>query len=230
MLEQMRKHMNWIMWTILVLVIVSFLFFGIFPSGSGQGVAASVNGDVITSSELNREYQNTLETYRQIFKDQFNDAMAKTLRSQTLRELIQNRLLVQEAKRIGLKASDEEVRATIMNIPSFQQDGRFNPAAYQRYLDYVNQKPAAFEAVQRNIILREKLVRLIEDSVAVTDEEVSAGYAARNAKLKKGAINQDKASFRRSLLDEKKQAALEAFVQGLYKKAEVKTNASEVAL
>src|SRR5512138_2287384 len=138
MLEQMRKHMNWIMWTVLAIVIVSFLFFGIFPSSSGAGVAARVNGDVITTGELNRAYRNLVETYRQIFKDQFNDAMSKTLRTQALRELIQDRLLVQEAERIGLKVSDEEVQASILRIPAFSPGGRFDRASYERYLDYVN--------------------------------------------------------------------------------------------
>ncbi len=227
MLEQMRKHMNWIMWTILVLVIVSFLFFGIFPSGSGQGVAAKVNGDIITNSELNRVYRNMLETYRQIFKDQFNDALAKNLRTQALRDLIQNRLLIQEAERQGLKATDREVQQAIMSIPAFSVQGRFDKVSYERYLDYVNMKPSAFEESQREAILRQKLERVVEDGVAVTDEELRTAYASRNPKAKAGDFEKNKETFRQSLLAEKRRTALDAFVQGLARKSKIVMGKSE---
>ena len=227
MLEQMRKHMGWIMWTILALIIVSFLFFGIFPSDTGQGIAASVNGEVISSSELNRVYRNMVDTYRDIFKDQFNESMSRTLRSQALRDLIQGRLLVQEAKRVGLRVSDEEVRAAIMQVPAFSQNGQFDRAAYLRYLDYINQKPNAYEEIQREQMLRQKLERIVEDSVVVTEDELAKAYAARNPKAKKGDLEKNKDAFRQTLIVEKQQAALEAYVQGLFTKADIETNAAE---
>jgi peptidyl-prolyl cis-trans isomerase D len=230
MLEQMRKHMNWIMWTILVLIIVSFLFFGIYPSDTGRGIAASVNGDVISSSELNRVYRNMVENYRQIFKDQFTDDMSRTLRSQALRDLIQGRLLTQEAQRLGLRESDEEVQAAIMRIPAFSTGGQFDRATYQRYLDYINQKPGAFEKAQRDNMLRQKLEHIIEDGVAVTDDELADAYAVKNPKAKKGDFEKDRDVFRQSRLSEKKRAALESYVQGLFKKAKIETNVAEAEL
>jgi peptidyl-prolyl cis-trans isomerase D len=222
--------MNWIMWMILVLIIVSFLFFGIFPSDTSRGIAAEVNGDIISSSELNRTYRNMVETYRQIFKEQFTDAMSRNLRSQALRELIQDRLLVQEANRIGLRVSDQEVQSAIMQVPAFSRSGQFDRAEYVRYLDYINQKPAAFEEFQRDLMLRRKLERIIEDSAVVTDDEVADAYAARNPKAKKGELEKNRETFRQTLLIEKKRAAVEAYVQGLFKKADIKTNAAEAEL
>lgn len=230
MLEQMQKHMGWIMWTILALIIVSFLFFGIFPADTGQGIAASVNGEIISASELNRYYLNLADTYRDIFKDQFNDALSKTLRSQALRDLIQNRLLVQEAERIGLQVSDEEVRAAIMQVPAFQRNGQFDRTTYLRHLDYVNQKPAAFEESQRRQMLRGKLERIIEDSVTVTEEEAAETYAKRNPKAKRGDREKNKAAFDRGLLTEKRRSALEAYVQGLYRKGDIQIDAAEAAM
>jgi len=227
MLEQMRKHMNWIMWSILAVIIVTFLFFGIFPSASGQGVAAKVNGDIITNTELNRVYRNMLETYRQIFKDKLDDALVRNLRTQALRDLIQNRLLVQEAERVGLKATDQEVQAAIMSVPQFSNQGRFNKAAYLQYLDYINMKPSAFEEIERETILRRKLERIVEDGVAVTDDELRDAYASRNPKAKAGDFEKNKDSFRRTLLAEKRRTAVDAFVQGLYLQAKVVVGKSE---
>jgi peptidyl-prolyl cis-trans isomerase D len=229
MLEQMRKHMNWIMWVILILVIVSFLFFGIYPSDRGRGEAATVNGEIITAGDLDRAYRNMYETYRQIFKDQFTDAMAKTLRQQALRDLVQSRLLVQEATRIGLQVSDEEVRAAVMRTPAFAPGGRFDKAAYERYLDYINVKPSVFEETQREFMLKQKIERVVEDGVDVTEDELKAAYAARNAKAKSGDLDKDRESFRQSYLAEKKRDAVNAYAQALFKKGKITMNQAELA-
>jgi peptidyl-prolyl cis-trans isomerase D len=229
MLEQMRKHMNWIMWIILILVIVTFLFFGIYPSDRGRGEAATVNGEVITAGDLDRAYRNMYETYRQIFKDQFTDAMARTLRQQALRDLVQSRLLVQEASKIGLQVSDEEVRAAIMRTPAFAPGGRFDKAAYERYLDYINVKPSAFEETQREFMLKQKIERVIEDGVDVTEDELKAAYAARNAKAKSGDLDKDRESFRQNYLAEKKRDAVNAYAQALFKKGKITMKQAEVA-
>ena len=229
MLEQMRKHMNWIMWIILILVIVTFMFFGIYPSDRGRGEAATVNGDVITAGELDRAYRNMYESYRQIFKEQFTDAMARTLRQQALRDLVQGRLLVQEASRIGLRVSDEEVQAAIMRTPAFAPGGRFDKAAYERYLDYINVKPSLFEESQREFMLKQKIERVIEDGVDATDDELKAAYASRNAKTKAGDFDKEREAFRKTYLAEKRRDAVNAYTQALFKKGKVTMNQAELA-
>lgn len=228
MLEQMRKHMNWIMWIILILVIVSFLFFGIYPSSDNRGAAATVNGEVVTAGELNRAYRNMYETYRQIFKDQFNDQMAKGLRRQALQDLVQTRLLVQEAKRTGLRVTDEEVQAAIMRTPSFSNQGKFDRIAYERYLDYINVKPSVFEETQREYMLKQKIERIIEEGVDVTEDELKAAHAARNPKAKAGDLEKNRESFRQTLLSEKRRTAVDAYGQVLYKKGKVTMNQAEI--
>ncbi len=229
MLEQMRKHMNWIMWIILILVIVTFMFFGIYPSDRGRGEAATVNGEVITAGELDRAYRNMYESYRQIFKDKLPDAITRTLRQQALRDLVQGRLLVQEASRIGLRVSDEEVRAAIMRTPAFAPGGRFDKAAYERYLDYVNVKPSVFEETQREFMLKQKIERVIEDGVDVTDDELKAAYASRNAKMKEGDFDKEREAFRKTYLAEKRRDAVNAYAQALFKKGKVTMNQAELA-
>jgi peptidyl-prolyl cis-trans isomerase D len=222
MLEQMHRHMKWIMWTIVILVTVTFLFFGIYPSSSTGRTAAKVDGYAISADEVNRVYQNMAENYRQILKDQFNENIATMLRRQALQELIRNRLLVQEADRRDLSVSDDELQAYIMQIPAFvSQSGKFDQRAYERALQTVNMTPAVFEASQREYLLRRKLERLVEDSIAVTDAELPAAYSAKNPKAKKGEFEKNKESFRQTYLAEKQREALNAFVTGLMSKASI---------
>jgi peptidyl-prolyl cis-trans isomerase D len=221
MLQSMHKHMKWIMWSIVVLVTVTFMFFGIYPSNVSGRTVAKVDGYAISSDDLNRVYRNMEETYRQILKDQFNENFAKTLRGQALRELVQNRLLVQEADRVGLRVADEELQAYIMQIPAFVSRGKFDRRAYEGTLQNINMTPAQFEANQREFLLRQKLERLVEDGVAVTDAELSAAYASKNPKAKPGDFEKNKDSFRQAFLAEKQKAALDAFVKGLGNKATI---------
>ncbi len=209
------------MWAIVILVTVTFMFFGIYPSAVSGRTVAKVDGYVIGSDDLNRVYRNMEENYRQIMKDQFNQDFAKVLRTQALRELVQNRLLVQEADRVGLRVTDEELQSYIMQIPAFLGRGGFDKRAYEGALRNINMTPAQFEANQREYLLRQKLERLVEDGVTVTDAELFAAYASKNPKAKPGDFEKNKVTFKQAYLAEKQRTALDAFVRGLANKATI---------
>jgi peptidyl-prolyl cis-trans isomerase D len=230
MLEAIHKHMNWIMWAIVVLITVTFLFFGIYPSDVGGRSVAKVGGDVITADEFNRVYQNAYENYKQLLKDQFNESFAKGLKSQALQELIVGRLLVQEAERVGLRISDEELQAVIMKMPSFARDGKFDRKIYDRILDQVNMKPAAFEAGQREFMLRQKLERLVKDGVVVTEAELSAAYQRKNPTAEPSDFEKNRETFKQTLLAEKQRDAITAYVREIQSRTKVTINDKAMAL
>lgn len=217
MLEQMRKHMNWILWATLGLIIVTFLFFGIYPTDTADRVAAKVNDDVVTFDEWNRAYRSYADTYRRIFKDQFNESMEKMARQQALQELIRNRLLDQEAERMRIRISDRELQRSILAIPAFNPNGSFDQRAYEYYLNGINQTPAVFENSQRAWLRRQRLEKMIEDSVAVTDAEVDEAMAADRAQSGSKSAGRD--AMRQQLLAQKRQEAMTVFVAGLQKTA-----------
>ncbi len=228
MLEQIHKHMTWMLWSIIVVITVTFLFFGIWGPSMGGRTVAKVNGYVISGDELNREYQDMYDNYRKIMKDQMPDNFSKIIRSQALRRLVQDRLLVQEAERVGLRVTDAELQSVIMQVPAFSRAGRFDQRMYERALEGINMKPAAFEENQRESLLRRKLMQLVEDGVSVTDAELSAAYASKNPKAKAGDFEKNKAAFRQTYLAEKQNDALDAYVRGLENKATITINDSSL--
>ena len=230
MLESIHKHMNWIMWAIVVLITVTFLFFGIYPSDIGGRSVAKVGGDVITADEFNRVYRNLYDNYKQLLKDQFNESYVKSLKSQALQELVVGRLLVQEADRVGLRISDEELQAVIMKMPSFSRDGKFDRKIYDRILDQINMKPAAFEASQREFMLRQKLEQLVKDGVVVNDAELAAAYQQRNPKAKPGEFEKNKGMFKQTLLAEKQRDAVTAYVRGIQSRTKITIDDKAIAL
>ncbi len=230
MLESMRKHMTWLMWLIVALITVTFLFFGIYPSDTGGRNVAKVGEDSITQEEFNRVYRNLYDTYRELLKDKFDEAMAKNLRSQALQELVVQRLLVQEAARVGLKVTDEELQSAILKMPSFARDGKFDKKIYDRMLTQINMSPAAFESSQREFLLRQKLEQLVKDGVMITDAELAASYKLQNPNAKPGEIEKNRESFRQAQLAEKRKDAMTAFVRNVQGRTTVTIDDKAISL
>ena len=231
MLIQIHKNMKWIMWSIVVVITIAFLFFGIYPADVGGRTVAKVDGDVITVDALNRAYRNLYDNYKGLLKDKFNESLAKGLKSQALQELVVNKLLNQEAARLGIEVSDEELQAEIMKMPVFSsQDGKFDRKIYERVLDRVNMTPAAFEASERDLLIRQKLERLVKDGVMVTEPELAAAYQLRNPKAKAGSFEKNKESFSQTYLAEKQRVAMTAFLRGIQSRTEIKIDEKSLSL
>ncbi len=229
MIEWMRRHMGWMMWIIVGLVTVTFLFFGIYPSSESGRAMAKVGSYVITAQEVNRAYQNLHDTYRDLLKDKFNESIEKSLRNQALQELIVNRLLITEAERQGLRVSDEELQAAIMKMPAYSRDGRFDRRIYEQILDRINMKPAAFEASQREFLLRQKLENIVKDSVVVMDAELRDAYLQKNPTAKPGDFDKNKETFRQTYLAEKQRDALTALLRNIEARVPVKIEGKAAA-
>jgi len=180
MLDFMRRRARstWIKVIFLIIVLV-FIFWGFGGSltdrSSADGVA-TVGGQAISLREFQRAYENVKAAYREAYKDRLTPEMlqALNLKQQTLEQLINTKLVQQEARRIGFTVDDEELRDSIKAISVFQTDGQFNQAQYLRVLNMLRLTPGEFEEGQRSELLQKKLQRLISDAVPINDEDVEA--------------------------------------------------------
>jgi peptidyl-prolyl cis-trans isomerase D len=194
MLDRMRRHKNWLKWS-LFLVVVAFIAL-YFPDFIGAGSSASLNTEVarvgderITANTFRRVYQRQMQAYTQAYGGSVNQQMLKQLGvdQQILRQLIDERSAVAEAKRLGLTVSDAEVAQRIFAIPAFQQNGVF--AGEQLYTQILSaQNPpltkAEFEDNLRQSLLIDKLRAALTEWVAITDAELQVEFTRRNEKVK----------------------------------------------
>src|SRR5881396_2084841 len=129
MLDRMRQHRSWLKWS-LALVVLSFVIFYIpeflrstgADAGAGETIA-SVAGHEITAGEFRRAYQAQLQAYRSSYGGNMSE--------QLLQQLVEERAALAEAERLGIRASDQEVRQRIFAMPAFQENGAF--IGEQRY-------------------------------------------------------------------------------------------------
>ncbi len=117
-----------------------------------------------------------------------------------------------------------------MKMPSFARDGRFDKQIYERILDQINMKPAAFEASQREFLLRQKLEQIVKDGVMITDAELAASYRQKNPKAKPGEFEKNKETFKQMVLAEKQRDAMTAYLRGIQSRTTVKIDEKAISL
>jgi peptidyl-prolyl cis-trans isomerase D len=181
-----EKATSWLIKVLLGAIVVVFIFWGVGSFRAQKGLrVAVVNGDIISLDDYRDAYNNLVERLRQSFGNNLNDDLLKTLRvkEQALNQLIDNRLLVQEAQQLKFRISDDELAAAIMNIGAFQAAGTFNNRLYQNVLERLRMSPEEFEAAQREAMLVERLRVFISGSAKVSDQEAREWYRWENASV-----------------------------------------------
>src|SRR5512135_2087379 len=158
MLRVLREHASsWMLKGILILVAVTFISWGgySFFREKKETYVAKVNGVTIEWREYNDAFQNTIKQYRQALGASFDDKMIDELhlKDKVLDDLISKILILQEAKRLGISVSDEELSAAIESVPAFQINGQFDRRNYERALLSIRMTPEQFEQSQRENLL-----------------------------------------------------------------------------
>ncbi len=191
------KHLKWVLWGVIaVFVLFVFVDWGMGSASGGRtggDIAAKVGSHKISLGEFQREYRETEDRYRQMYGKSWTPELARAMNlpTQVLNSLIDRRLFKDEADRLGLGVTDEEVRARVLRMPDgqgkplFVRDGVFvGDATYKRMLASVGLTPHEFEAQTRDQVLLEKLNRFYTEAVFVADSELEDEFAARTVKAK----------------------------------------------
>jgi peptidyl-prolyl cis-trans isomerase D len=160
-------------------------FFG--TSAPARGVVAKVAGADITSQEVQRQAR---EMVRQQFPRGGSQAsmLLPFFASQAAQQLIQRQAIIAEAERLGLHATDEDVRDELQHgryAETFFPDGAFiGQGAYEELLQQHDLTVPLFERGVKEEILIDKLRSLIAGSASVTDAEVRQKFQKDNTKIK----------------------------------------------
>jgi peptidyl-prolyl cis-trans isomerase D len=200
MLKLMRDNFQQLKWALLAVIaafVIGFVYVDMGLGGAGRvkepdrAYAARVNGETISYREYDRALYYTEKNYEQMYRQPLTTEMiqAMGLPQQVLDSLVDQRLLLQQAGKLHLGATPEEVRKRILEIPTLNPDGRFvGNELYTRYvtgsLGY--QSTAEFEEeLARDITLR-KIESAMTNSIVVSPKAAEAEYkrVSENAKIK----------------------------------------------
>ncbi|MGS0679742.1 SurA N-terminal domain-containing protein [Shewanella sp. 125m-7] len=179
MLEKIREGSQGVIAkSILVLVILSFAFTGVssYLGSSTEVAAATVNGEEISNSALEQAYQNERSRLEQQLGDMFatlsaDDNYMQSVKQSVLERLVAEKLLDQNATELGLRVSDEQIKAAIMAEPAFQTDGVFDNDRYQAILRQLGYQANTFRDMMRTDMTRRQLVATLVGSEFVLPGE-----------------------------------------------------------
>ncbi len=163
-----------------------FVFYGVFSPKATRGlhegaVAGTVNGDSISIAEFNREFNRRVEFYKNLAGGKLSDDQVKAfkLREGVFRELSNQKLLLQEAKHLGLAAAEEQIKEKIMELPTFQKNGKFDLLSYKEILAANHYTPAGFERMVGEDLAVQKWSAFFKRRVRVSEQELKQEFESR---------------------------------------------------
>jgi len=137
-------------------VIVFFIIFvfalwgveSIVSLGGGTPATATVGDQEITEADIVRTVEQQKANLRRQFGEQYNENLfnEKFLRQSALEQLIEQKVALVQADKLGLRAASSAIDETIVTIPAFQQDGRFDKEQFQNVLRMNGLSPLTFRA------------------------------------------------------------------------------------
>jgi len=187
MMRAMRAHAKWVFF-ILAAAFIGWLAYGQVTEilGPGANVVLRVNGHEVQVPEYQRAVQSALQQMReQSGSGPTTREEQRDVEDRVVEELIQNILLADEYRQLGITVTAEELRTAartsplpeLMRATEFQTDGQFDVAKYRRFLstatpDFLR----VLEARYREEIPRIKLAQYLTADVYVSDARLWRVY------------------------------------------------------
>lgn len=169
MFDLVRNHKRWMLFLVLILILPSFVFFGIEGYArfmDGEQAMAKVAGGSVTRAEYDAARRNQLDRARQMLGGAFDPLLFDTpeMREETLNQLIDARVIAAAAADGHFTVSNNVLRQAIAGIPAIQTNGRFDPELYTQALAMQGITPAQFEASLRYDLAQSLVLQPVADS------------------------------------------------------------------
>ncbi|MGI9374206.1 MAG: SurA N-terminal domain-containing protein [Hyphomicrobiales bacterium] len=186
MLEFLRSKTGGIVAKLFIgLLAVSFAVWGIadiFRGGQGQALA-TVGEQTISEDEFRRAFEIQMRNVSQRFgrSISYGDPIAQGLRVQLRNSMIRDAALDEQARKLGLAASQQLVANAIQQNPQLQgPDGKVDGETLRRILAQNGISEAEFEADQRREILRAEVLGAVNTSLTVPETLQKAVWTYNN--------------------------------------------------
>lgn len=185
MFDFIRQHNKLMMGLLFLLVIPSFVLFGMGsnPFSEGSAKVATVNGEAITQAEWDFAHQQQVDQARNA-NPNLDLSLFDTplMKQRTLDSLVRDRVLAAAAQDEHLHVSDARLAEVLAQDPSIASlrdaDGRLDVEGYQRLLALQGLTPEGFEARVRANLSVQQVLTGVADSELFDRAQVNASMAA----------------------------------------------------
>ena len=192
------RRRKWL-WVVLIAIFSFALIISLVPmTGTLDHVhfttdVARVGTEAVSAVEFQSAYYNAVNQMGADVTPEILEVIG--FETQVVDQLISQYAMIAEAKRLGLNVSAPEIERSILENPSFQENGAF--VGLTRYQDLLIQNGYTvvdFENLIRNEILMAKLFSYLTAAATVSDEDIEAEYRYRNERAQLDYLVLDGAS------------------------------------
>ena len=190
-MRRQRSRLKWVLVFVIVMLGATMVISFIPGIGDGTRLSVSSSSDVarvgaesVSASEFESSYRNYLRNMQQ--RQELSPEILKAFGfdRQVLNALIEQKVMLSEARRLGFQVTEEELAQRIMSNPSFQAGGSFiGRDRYQALLEANDLTMERFEAAMRNELLVGKIQSFVTAGVTMSDKEVENEYRNRNERV-----------------------------------------------
>ncbi len=191
---------------ILVLIVLTFASIGVgsyFSARNSAEIIAEVGKSVISRQELAMmvsQEQDRLRPQTQANPQAAEYLQTDEFKNSILNNMIERRLLLNQARSMGMMVSPEELTEVIGTVPAFFDDsGQFSVEKYERLLRAQNLMPAEFESQIEQDLLVGRLQNVITQSAIVSDSVVSRLVRQRGQQREVSQLIFSPAKYRESI-------------------------------
>ncbi len=187
MMSKLRENAKFFLWFTLGAFLFGFIaimgFQAIGNKANNPEIVAKIDKENVTYTELAQSWRNQLQEMnsRGI---KVSEEREKELKKEMLYDIIETKLKLNYAAKLGIMVSDEEVAESIMSIRAFlNKDGQFDKEQYTNYLYSQRIKPAEFEGQQRQYIMLVKLRNQLWSGIKYSQDELKSYFMKRQRSL-----------------------------------------------
>ena len=188
-----------VMWAVAVAFVASLFFVGvttlrkILRGESGGPTVVEIDGRKIGQEEFEpifyREMRLRYQRYRGESQRPLTEAAERDLRlasaNAVLNQIVMKELVLREARRMGLRVSDDEVRILLESNPNFQTEGRFDRRKYETFAaEEKGMTPGEFERWLRDALLMDRVFEMVGAAARVSEAEVKTRFDEETGKVR----------------------------------------------
>lgn len=176
-----RKALSIVLWLVIIAFVATiFVVWGVGEKSNTLGYVAKVNDKIITYEEYQNRYKMADDEIRRYGGAVQIDNLSKRI----LESLISEKLMLIEAEKLDIPATDLELVSYIRSIPSFQSNGEFNIDQYEMVLRNNGLNPEQYEKAVKDEIKMRKMTNLIYQTQSIaTDKEIENEYNYRKSNI-----------------------------------------------
>lgn len=158
-LQTLREKAGWLVATVIGLALLIFVVSDFFGSGSGTRKQAkkyyeiaTIDNESVSYQEFEARLQNLTEIYRLSGTQNITEELSETIRAQIWEQIVREKILGKEYRKIGLEVSNDELDAMVLGdfkhpivlqLFTDQQTGMFNESYLINFLKNTEIDPSS---------------------------------------------------------------------------------------